>query len=44
MLVALLLLAGAQPAAPGMQTVAVLTPHRDDAAYPVFFETLRQLG
>jgi putative ABC transport system substrate-binding protein len=34
----------AQPSAPGVHTVGVLTPHREDAAYPVFFETLRQLG
>jgi putative ABC transport system substrate-binding protein len=27
-----------------VQTVAVLTPHREDPGYPVFFETLRQLG
>jgi putative ABC transport system substrate-binding protein len=27
-----------------MHTVGILTPHRDDRAYPVLFETLRQLG
>jgi putative ABC transport system substrate-binding protein len=31
-------------AAPSVQTVAVLTPHHDDPAYPVLFDTLRQLG
>lgn len=36
--------AHAQPTGPGVRTVGVLTPHRDDPAYPVFFETLRQLG
>jgi putative ABC transport system substrate-binding protein len=36
--------AEAQPAGPEVRTVGVLTPHRDDPAYPVFFETLRQLG
>ncbi len=44
LLLAAPLVAEAQPAAPGMHTVGVLTPHREDAAYPVFFETLRQLG
>jgi len=34
----------AQPPGPGVRTVGVLTPHRDDPGYPVFFETLRQLG
>ena len=38
------LAAEAQPAGPGVRTVGVLTPHREDPAYPVFFETLRQLG
>lgn len=38
------LVAHAQSAAPAVRTVGVLTPHRDDPAYPVFFETLRQLG
>jgi ABC-type uncharacterized transport system substrate-binding protein len=33
-----------QPAGPEIRTVGVLTPHREDPAYPVFFETLRQLG
>jgi hypothetical protein len=44
MLAVVLLATGAQPAAPSVQTVAVLTPHREDPGYPVFFETLRQLG
>src|SRR5438876_138347 len=48
-LLAVLLLAApfaaeAQPAGPEVRTVGVLTPHREDPAYPVFFETLRQLG
>ena len=43
-LAVVLLATWAQPAAPSVQTVAVLTPHREDPAYPVFFETLRQLG
>ena len=44
MLAVVLLATWARPAAPSLQTVAVLTPHREDRAYPVFFETLRQLG
>lgn len=44
LLLAAPLAAGAQPAAQVAYTVGVLTPHRDDPAYPVFFETLRQLG
>ena len=44
MLGALLFAVEAQPAASSMQTVAVLTPHREDAAYPVLLQTLRQLG
>jgi len=44
LLAVVLLATGAQPAAPRVQTVAVLTPHREDPAYQVFFETLRQLG
>ena len=44
LLLAAPLAAEAQPASPGVHTVGVLTPHREDAAYPVFFETLRQLG
>jgi putative ABC transport system substrate-binding protein len=44
LLLAVPLAATAQPAAPGMHTVGILTPHRDDRAYPVLFETLRQLG
>ena len=43
LLLALSSVAEAQ-SAPGVHTVGVLTPHREDAAYPVFFETLRQLG
>ncbi len=38
------LVAKAQPAAQAVHTVGVLTPHREDRAYPTFFETLRQLG
>jgi len=38
------LAAEAQPAAPGVHTVDVLTPNRDDRAYPVLCDTLRQLG
>jgi ABC-type uncharacterized transport system substrate-binding protein len=38
------LVAEAQPAAPGVRTVGILAPHWDDPAYPVFLETLRQLG
>jgi putative tryptophan/tyrosine transport system substrate-binding protein len=41
---ALLFAVEAQPAASSMQTVAILTPHREDAAYPVLLQTLRQLG
>lgn len=37
------LAAAAQPAGPGVRTVGVLAPHWEDPAYPVFFETLRQL-
>jgi putative ABC transport system substrate-binding protein len=44
LLLAAPLAAKAQPAAPGVHTVGVLTPHREDRAYPVLFETLRQLG
>jgi ABC-type uncharacterized transport system substrate-binding protein len=44
LLLALSSVAEAQSASPGVHTVGVLTPHREDAAYPVFFETLRQLG
>lgn len=43
-LAVLVLAAGTHSAPPGVPTVAVLTPHREDAAYPLFFETLRQLG
>jgi putative ABC transport system substrate-binding protein len=39
-LLALPLVAAAQ----SMRTVGVLTPHRDDPNWPVFFETLHQLG
>ncbi len=38
------LAAGAQPPAQRVHTVGVLTPHREDPAYPVLFEALRQLG
>src|SRR5262245_51908879 len=31
-------------ASTSVQTVAVLTPHRDDPAVPIFFGTPRQLG
>jgi putative ABC transport system substrate-binding protein len=44
LLLAAPLAARAEPAAPGVHTVGVLTPHRDDRAYPVLFDTLRQLG
>jgi len=44
MLGALLFAVEALPAASSMQTVAILTPHREDAAYPVLLQTLRQLG
>ena len=44
LLLAAPLAAEAQPAGPGVRTVGVLTPHWEDPAYPVFFETLRQLG
>ena len=39
-------LVGAPPVAsqPVIHTVGVLTPHREDPAYPVFFDTLRRLG
>src|SRR2546425_1062581 len=43
LLLAAPLTAEAQPTS-GAHTVGVLTPHRTDPAYPVFFETLRQLG
>src|SRR5262249_12931610 len=44
-ILAVLLLAGPVRApASGVRTIGVLTPHRDDPAYPVLFETLRQLG
>ena len=33
----------AQPAGRAVHTVGVLTPHWEDPAYPVFFDTLRQL-
>ena len=36
--------AEAQLAAPAVRTVGVLTPHREDPALPIFFDTLRQLG
>jgi putative ABC transport system substrate-binding protein len=38
------LAAKAQPPAPGVHTVGVVTPNLDDRAYPVLFEALRQLG
>ncbi|HEY7254912.1 MAG TPA: type II toxin-antitoxin system HicA family toxin [Methylomirabilota bacterium] len=44
LLLAAPLAATAQPSAPGMHTVGVLTLHREDRAYPVLFEALRQLG
>ncbi|MGH9895753.1 MAG: ABC transporter substrate binding protein, partial [bacterium] len=36
--------AAAQPAAEVVHSVGILTPHREDRAYPIFLETLRALG